>query len=440
MKIFVSYSSKDYDAVAKIVDSLVNAGHSVWIDKQQVKQTDNLFFSIQKAINESDIVLAIITDNFNNSLYASAELGAVLLGSSASKLLTIVIGDANIPSYMTGYAYKKYNIFNQDIAKDIIEQLKDVGSYDVKHPIVSEEQIKKENENKYIEQLQCSLNNNRLTLVCGAGISTSAGIPSWNELLLSMLNKSINDKYKFNIEDAKKFLPSSSIILGKYLKLMLGKDFEKTLKECLYDKIGEEELYLGKKVYRETDLIHAIVNLLRPKRNRGSIESVITFNFDSLIEDTLDKYGIDNQAIYDEGMVADNTKIPIYHVHGYLPQAKDVDKPNIVFSEETYHTQFIDPYNWSNLVQLYKYMENTCLLIGLSITDPNLRRLLDISKRKNEFIRPRHYIIKKKPYGSDDFKRTQMLLEEQDANSLGLNVFWIDEFEEIPNILNRIAT
>ena len=85
-------------------------------------------------------------------------------------------------------------------------------------------------------------------------------------------------------------------------------------------------------------------------------------------------------------------------------------------------------------------MENTCLLIGLSITDPNLRRLLDISKRKDESGIAKHYIIKKKPNGSSDFIKTQMLLEEQDSISLGLNVFWINDYDEIPDILNRIVT
>ena len=78
-------------------------------------------------------------------------------------------------------------------------------------------------------------------------------------------------------------------------------------------------------------------------------------------------------------------------------------------------------------------------MIGLSITDPNLRRLLDISKRKNSSTQLRHYIIKKKPSVKDDFIRTQILLEEQDANSLGLNVLWIDNFDEIPDILRRIS-
>ncbi len=78
--------------------------------------------------------------------------------------------------------------------------------------------------------------------------------------------------------------------------------------------------------------------------------------------------------------------LPIYHVHGYLPQhSTDFDNNSdnlIVFSERAYHTIYADPFSWSNIIQLYTLKENTCLFIGLSITDPNMRRLLDISTRK----------------------------------------------------------
>lgn len=438
MKLFVSYSYKDSENVEKILTQLEEAGHFICNAGREYLGSPNLVTIINQGLDEADIVLTFITDDYNNASYTSIELGAVSL-RLPQKILAIVIGDAKIPSFMAGIIYRKYDDFNSRIAKDIISDLENVYFNKKINSIASEQEIKSENENKYINDLKTALHNNRLTLVCGAGVSVSAGIPSWNTLLLSMLNKCVNTQYQFNIESAQNALPTSNIILGKYLKLMLGNDFENTLKECLYAQLGEEQTYSQKKVYKETPLIHELINLLRPKRNSGSVESVITFNFDSLIEDTLDKYGIENQAIYDEGMIVDSRHIPIYHVHGYLPQIGEIKTPNIVFSEEAYHTQFIDPYSWSNLVQLYKYMENTCLLLGLSITDPNLRRLLDISKRKNSFTQLRHYIIKKKPDISDDFIKTQMLLEEQDANSLGLNVFWIDDFDEIPKILSRIA-
>ena len=74
--------------------------------------------------------------------------------------------------------------------------------------------------------------------------------------------------------------------------------------------------------------------------------------------------------------------MPIYHVHGFLPKSGEVDDAILVFSEQSYHSQFIDPYSWSNIIQLTTYLSNICLFIGLSLSDPNLRRLLDISYRK----------------------------------------------------------
>lgn len=439
LKIFISCSANDLEDVRIIAEQLQEEGYTIWTDRSLFQISVNIISAIKDTLEQADIILAFITDDYNSSSYAVAELGAVLL-AAPKKLMAIVVGNARIPPLMSGCLYRKYETFSPKIAYDIKSDLKKLDIGERTSSVVSEQEIKLENENKYINELQTALHNNRLTLVCGAGISMSAGIPSWNSLLWSMLNKCVTSKSEFSVESAQQSLPTSNIIVGKYLKLMLGNDFEVALKECLYEQLQEDQTYLGKKVYKETPLIYELINLLRPKRNSGSVESVITFNFDSLLEDTLNKYGIENQAIYNEGMIADSKYIPIYHVHGYLPQEGDIKSPNIVFSEDAYHTQFIDPYSWSNLVQLYKYMENTCLFVGLSITDPNLRRLLDISKRKNSTMQLRHYIIKKKPIVNDDFIRTQILLEEQDANSLGLNVFWIDDFGEIPDILRRIAS
>ena len=128
----------------------------------------------------------------------------------------------------------------------------------------------------------------------------------------------------------------------------------------------------------------------------------------------------------------------------------------IIFSEDAYHSQFIEPFSWSNLTQLAALTQNTCLLVGLSLTDPNLRRLLDVAMRKNPQGTRHHYIIRRRHEerslwaGVEDpapeerellhtLRRRAHVLEEQDANALGLNMIWIDEFEEIPEILRDIA-
>jgi hypothetical protein len=102
----------------------------------------------------------------------------------------------------------------------------------------------------------------------------------------------------------------------------------------------------------------------------------------------------------------------------------------------------MDPFSWSNLIQLSKLTQNTCLLVGISLTDPNMRRLLDVAWRKSPDKSMAHYVVKRIPRLSDGdvLDRLSKLLEEQDANALGLNVIWINEFHELPGLLDTILT
>ena len=306
---------------------------------------------------------------------------------------------------------------------DIQTTLKKKGTYD-----------------KAISALSQALQSGRLTLVCGAGVSIGAGIPSWNKLLLrlleSMMNK-ISNARAISLNDAnpdefqRRYRPSS-LVLGKYLKSNLGNDFLPELRNALYD---------GNPTTCET--IEAIIELARPQRDGKPLDSIITFNFDELIEENLEKSNIRFKPVYAEGMRNDPKELPIYHVHGYLPRTGAIpDNTDIVFSEDAYHNQFIDSFSWSNMIQLNKLSQNTCFFIGLSLADPNLRRLMDVSNRKNPSKNLNHYIIKKVPNFSnhnDTIDKLDFLLEEQDANELGLNVIWVNEFSEITGLLKKIV-
>jgi hypothetical protein len=64
-----------------------------------------------------------------------------------------------------------------------------------------------------------------------------------------------------------------------------------------------------------------------------------------------------------------------------------------------------------------------------------------VAWRKNPDKTLAHYLVKKRPrFGDvdsvlDDLAR---LLEEQDANALGVNVIWVDDYDEIPELLRSI--
>jgi SIR2-like domain len=160
-----------------------------------------------------------------------------------------------------------------------------------------------------------------------------------------------------------------------------------------------------------------------------------------MVEEALERDRVEHISIFREGQRHSSNEVPIYHVHGFLPRGGRIpDGSDLVFSEDSYHDQFLDAFSWTNLIQLTKMTQTTCLFIGLSATDPNLRRLLDVAWRKNPEKVPSHFIVKKLPLSpSPTLTELTVTLEEQDANELGLNMIWINDHDSLPEILRTIS-
>ena len=152
-------------------------------------------------------------------------------------------------------------------------------------------------------------------------------------------------------------------------------------------------------------------------------------------------------------MHPDLDALGVYHVHGFLPQDKedynDLENTLLVFSEDGYHKLMLDPYNWANISQLNFMVNNTCLFIGLSMTDPNMRRLLEIATQKEyDGDLCRHYVIMRrfkinnsgKSESINRFEYVNESLQENFFKSLGVNVIWVNDYDEIPNLLKQIKS
>lgn len=200
-----------------------------------------------------------------------------------------------------------------------------------------------------------------------------------------------------------------------------------------------------------------------PTQTGARVKSVVTYNFDDLLERELEAKSIRHHSIYKENELSDPDELPVYHVHGFLPEIKSkysgLENSKLVFSEEGYHQIYSDAYHWSNLVQLYNLRENSCLMIGLSMTDPNLRRLLEISARNSE--QPRHFAFMKrltidefcyekekkgteKKQIIDNIKAAEQFLNghhklnEELMKELGVSIIWYTSYDDIPAILTKV--
>lgn len=307
-----------------------------------------------------------------------------------------------------------------------------------------------EKRQSYVKQLINEYRNDRVVLFLGAGVSYDAKIPDWNTLIsklfVTLIDKQLskngiildhNDK-EMIIKATIQHSSGSPLLQARFLRSGLEEDFETLVTDILYSDATETSV-----------LLDAIGQLCVPRRGKNGIHAVINYNFDDLIEKNLEKLNVKYRSIYGEGMTATNDELGIYHVHGFLPQNKDgytnLAKSLLVFSEEGYHKLSLEPYSWANLAQLNYLANNTCLFIGLSMTDPNLRRLLEVAALKlhdgdNSY---KHYAIMKRfkitdtkdTVGVQKFESINDSLQESFYKELGINVIWVDDYSELPKLL-----
>ncbi|MFK7971674.1 MAG: SIR2 family protein [Bacteroidia bacterium] len=328
---------------------------------------------------------------------------------------------------------------------------------------------------KYWKSVQKAYQDERLVLVLGAGVSTNYGVPNWKNLLRYLLIASIEEAEDLEQDPDllaqlfTKLFGLSPLAAGRYLQsYYAGRNpdkhfaFEEALREALY-------LHLDHSV--PNPLMQEIVNFCAAPGKSPNLDSVISYNYDDLLERSLSHLDISvpHKAIYDAGMNPDRGELAIYHVHGFLPQdAALTEKNRVAFGENIYHHQYNEIYSWRNIVQINKFRDYSCLFVGISLTDPNMRRLLDIARLQKGTPDDYHHIFRKRYNESEINTRLDVMLqaepasaklldtisengniaaslikiveryEEKDAMSFGVRTIWVEDFDQIPEVLNTI--
>lgn len=289
---------------------------------------------------------------------------------------------------------------------------------------------------KSLEMAKTCLTEENFTLFLGAGVGRSLDLPSWDNLLKNMISTCKQREFKDgDIEKLTKVCYNSSIVMGRFVRMMMEKKSnDEDYYQCLHDA-----LYGGISAYR-SPLIDEICNLVNSKKSQA--QSIITYNFDDVMERALKERGIGNYSVF--GQNQPQQLFPIYHVHGFVPYAnKDDIKSVPVLSEEEYHRVYASSYNWSNVEQIHALSRTTCIFIGLSMTDPNLRRLLDIAIQDSEND-PRHFVFLPRisEFGTNQLAEVKnneaMKIQKQIFLELGLRVIWYRDHNEIPELLKNL--
>ena len=289
-----------------------------------------------------------------------------------------------------------------------------------------------------IQKLAAEYHQENLCLFIGSGVSKGCGLPDWKELtddlLCAYFDRDFGDwrqpkgwGQQWAAANAVKetLQASSNPVISRYIRLRLDEDYIKAVRSVLYDRP------------------HKVSEALRSIASMGSLAAVCSYNYDDLLE-RLSNDHPSFRAIASPSDPIHTNSIPVYHVHGLLPEDPMVPtRGDLVLSEEDYHRVYSDAYHWSNTVQLTLLRQHTSILIGLSVDDPNLRRILDIVQREGAYG-SRYVMLRIPPRVFKGIFNTVYWtvtsLFERAMEALGLHVIWLREFDEIPIILSAVQT
>lgn len=324
--------------------------------------------------------------------------------------LVVVYFEA-VSSLTSSFLPYMQSLYGRDISIKSYEDLCKIGG----EPSYNENKSKNSNvdqgiKDKILTQAKESIRKDRISLFLGAGVSASAGVVTWDKLIEQLCIKKDLSKLDSDIADT---------IKGRYI-INRYKGANKELSEEFYEDI-KSILYSGSS--KTSELLGTIAKVV----NISHIESIITYNYDDLLEQAIETKKC--HAVYDKSRPNEGSEIQIYHVHGYLPHTGRGS--DIILGEKEYHKIYQEAYSWGNVEQLHALCRSTCFFIGLSMKDPNLRRLLDIAADGGNEREAVHFAFLREIEHNIPFT-------EEILRSFGISCIWYKQHKDLPKLLENL--
>ena len=332
-----------------------------------------------------------------------------------------------------------------------------------------------------LRDLRSAWSRGELVIFLGAGASIPYGVPSWRDLVLELLFDQTERTRRLGSmwPHYRRALASWMTDYFAYDPLVLARMVERALAQSparrgrpgFLERL-RTHLYGQWHLPSVRTLLDAVADLAAQKR-RG-LATIVTFNFDDLLERALDGRGVRFASVVGPERRRDDERLRVVHVHGFVPREGTAARETMVFTEPDYHALTESIFHWGLAEIVEALRKQTVLFLGLSMSDPSLRRLLDAS-RNWDF--PPHYQIQKRHEvrdhemaaataeverrarryaeqigtGFDEAKKPDQLEEAVGAallqadsydrevfESMGVKTIWVGGFDEIPAIVDAI--
>lgn len=302
-----------------------------------------------------------------------------------------------------------------------------------------------------LEDLKKALTKGEWMLCLGAGVSISAGLPTWYSLIgqltaqilpieVALIHQNNNDSYYkdvsdlldcslnntdfinkiqdpiannyqdvfkgINVLEAAEYIRNSikkmikdlgnndegGDLLEKHINWHMSQFIQKTCKANFLNNLESEEV--------KKSTLGAVARLMKSSDD-SLIHNAITYNYDNLLEEYLRTVsGCPSSKVH--SIVKDDElqdlsatdEWNIYHVHGRIPVCDHPDETlseTVILTETDYYKEESISYSWTNIIQSYSIVRANLIFIGFSGTDYNFRRI--IRHVEQEKIKSHHRYI-----------------------------------------------
>ena len=257
-----------------------------------------------------------------------------------------------------------------------------------------------------LQEVRAAHRDGRLGYLAGAGLSQAIGLPSWNDFNLALLRHAL--PYHPELADSASHghgrdhaalariyldqIQGHSLAAVDFARLMAGEDFHYVLRKSLYERPALQ-------YYRPTEVHCALASLAAS--STPPFPCIHTTNYDDLLERALAQVTRSPVAAVHAGHRRSADGPRVVHLHGYFPYAPTADENErdlargLVAGESDYHLLSNDHVAWTNRELLSLLDARSTLIVGTSLTDPNLRRLLaHVSRNQDRHLGSEtHYVV-----------------------------------------------
>lgn len=261
-----------------------------------------------------------------------------------------------------------------------------------------------------------------LTLLLGAGASTSSGLPDWDELATRLLLRSRSVKHRTAAE-----------LLVKRQDPLLVAEAARKAPGAIWNRWVTAALYEGVVDLDPSALHNAAAGHLLTSPPEET--TLLTLNFDTLLESAI---RVDSEQPVQSRTDATRPQgvYVVYHLHGIVEPGCMRDT---ILTLSDFNELLGDPDSWQQELICEAVSKGALLIAGTSYRDPDVRRWLHVALEGQPADHAALVLLARQGFGLSrtDFDEVKKPLAEQ-WSSIGLTPVILEDFTDAAQIIREL--